>query len=151
MDLASATADEVRQQANRILTESMLSEQMELVREVLGKAQRNDRGAVGLRHVLNALERQEVQTLLLPRDFKAEAVECPNCRHLDTRMVKHCAVCGNHTRELGDVSNSLVDLALRNGAEIRLIDGDADLEKAGRVAALLRFRADQNTAGKMAV
>jgi peptide subunit release factor 1 (eRF1) len=151
VDLVSATADEVRQQANRMLTESMLSEQTELVRQVLGKAQRNDRGAAGLRHVLNALERQEVQTLLLLRDFKAEAVECANCRHLDTRMVKHCAVCGHKTRELSDVSDVMVDLALRNGAEIRFIDGDPELEKAGRVAALLRFRADQNTAEKMAV
>ena len=48
--------------------------------------------------------------------------------------------------ELSDVSDALVDLALRNGAEIRFIDGDPDLEKAGQVAALLRFRADQNTA-----
>ena len=151
IDVVSATADEVRQHANRILTELKLSEQMELMREVMGEAQRNGRGAVGLKHVLNALERQEVQTLLLMRDLKAEAVECPNCRHLDTRMVKNCAVCGHETRELSDVSDSLVDLALRNGAEIRFIDGDPDLEKAGRVAALLRFRADQNTAEKMAV
>jgi peptide subunit release factor 1 (eRF1) len=114
----------------------------------MGEAQRNARGAIGLRHVLNALERQEVQTLLLMRDFKAEAVECPNCRHLDTRMVKNCAVCGHDTRELKDVSDALVDMALRNGAEIRFVDGEPDLEKAGHVAALLRFRADQNTEGK---
>ncbi|HWS16692.1 MAG TPA: hypothetical protein VN223_01685, partial [Candidatus Elarobacter sp.] len=84
IDVLSATSEEVRQHANRILTESMLAAQMELVREVMGEAHRNARGAVGLKHVLNALERQEVQTLLLMRSFKAEAVECPNCRHLDT-------------------------------------------------------------------
>ena len=151
IDVLSATSEEVRQHANRILTESMLAAQMELVREVMGEAHRNARGAVGLKHVLNALERQEVQTLLLMRSFKAEAVECPNCRHLDTRMVKTCAVCGHETRNLSDVSDALVDLALRNGAEIRFIDGDPDMEKAGHVAALLRFRADQNTAEKMAV
>jgi hypothetical protein len=151
IDVVSATPEEIRQHANRILTESMLSGQMELVREVMGEAHRNARGAVGLKHVLNALERQEVQTLLMLRSFKAEAVECPNCRHLDTRMVKTCAVCGHGTRELNDVSDALVDLALRNGAEIRFIDGDPDMEKAGHVAALLRFRADQNTAEKMAV
>jgi peptide subunit release factor 1 (eRF1) len=151
VDVVSATADDVRHQAKRILTESMLTAQMELVREVMGETQRNARGALGLKHVLNALERQEVQTLLLVRDFKAEAAECPNCRHLDTRMVKNCAVCGHETRELKDVSDTLVDLALRNGAEILFIDGDPDLEKAGRVGALLRFRADQNTAEKLAV
>jgi peptide subunit release factor 1 (eRF1) len=148
IDVVSATPEEVRQHANRILTESMLTRQRELISEVMGEAQRNARGAVGLRHVLNALERQEVQDLLLTRDFKAEAVECTNCRHMDTRMVKSCAVCGQETRELKDCSDTLVDLALRNGAEISFIDGDADLEKAGRIAALLRFRADQNTAEK---
>jgi len=148
VDVVSATPEEVRQHANRILTESMLTRQRELISEVMGEAQRNARGAVGLKHVLSALERQEVQDLLLTRDFKAEAVECTNCRHMDTRMVKSCAVCGQETRELKDCSDTLVDLALRNGAEISFIDGDADLEKAGKIAALLRFRADQNTAEK---
>lgn len=148
VDPMVATAEEVREQADRILTEALQSEQRGLVRETIGEAQRNARGAIGLKHVLNALERQEVQDLLLTRDFKAEAVECTNCRHMDTRMVKTCAVCGQETRELKDCSDTLVDLALRNGAEISFIDGDADLEKAGRIAALLRFRADQNTGEK---
>jgi peptide subunit release factor 1 (eRF1) len=148
VDVLSATPEEVRRHANRILTESMLSSQRELISEVMGEAQRNARGAIGLKHVLSALERQEVQTLLLLRGFKAEAVECPNCKHLDTRMVKTCAVCAHETRELSDVSDALVDLALRNGADIRFIDGDPDMERAGKVAALLRFRADQNTAEK---
>jgi peptide subunit release factor 1 (eRF1) len=150
IDVSSASPEDVRQHAVRILTEEMLTEQMELTRQALGEAQRNALGAVGLRHVLNALERQEVQTLLLTRDLKAEAVECPNCHHLDTRMVKSCAVCAHEMRHLSDVSDALVDLALRNGAEIRFIDGDPDLEKAGHVAALLRFRADQNTAERLA-
>jgi peptide subunit release factor 1 (eRF1) len=148
IDVGAASAEEVRQHANRILAETILTEQTGLIREVVGESQRNARGAVGLKHVLNALERQEVQVLLILRSFKAEAVECPNCRHLDTRMVKTCAVCAHETRELSDVSDALVDLALRNGAEIRFIDSDPDMEKAGQVAALLRFRADQNTAEK---
>jgi peptide chain release factor subunit 1 len=148
VDVSTASAEDVRQHAERILTETMLAEQTGLIREVMGEAQRNARGALGLKHVLNALERQEVQTLLVLRGFKAEAVECPNCKHLDTRMVKTCAVCAHETRELNDVSDALVDLALRNGAEIRFFDNDPDMEKAGQVAALLRFRADQNTAEK---
>jgi peptide subunit release factor 1 (eRF1) len=151
LDPIAATTEQVKEYATRILQEHRSEEQQDLVREVIGQAQRNSRGAVGLRHVLNALERQEVQTLLVSRDFKSEAVECTNCGHLDTRMVPNCAVCGNKTGELSDVSDALVDLALRNGAEIRFVDNDPELEKAGRVSALLRFRADQNTAEKVAV
>jgi peptide subunit release factor 1 (eRF1) len=66
-------------------------------------------------------------------------------------MVKSCAVCGHDTRGLSDVSDALVDLALRNGADIQFIDDAPELEKSGRVGALLRFRADQNTAEKLAV
>lgn len=151
IDPGTASLQEVRQLAGRVLGELIAAELKSLVREVIAEAQRNGRGALGLRHVLNALERQEVQTLLVSRDLQAEAVECGNCRHLDTRMVSTCAVCGHQTREVSEVSDALVDLALRNDAEIRVIDGDPDLEKAGRVAALLRFRADQNTTQRVAV
>lgn len=151
LDPIAATAEEVREYAARLLNRHRSEEQQVLVREAIGQSQRNSRGAVGLRHVVNALQRQEVQTLLVSRDFRSEAVECTNCKHLDTRMVPTCAVCGNQTRGLRDISDALVDLALRNGAEIRFIDNDPELENAGRVGALLRFRADQNTAGKVAV
>lgn len=150
VDPRTASAQEVREHANRLLTEFMRSQEQALLREVMGEAQRNGRGALGLRHVLTALERQEVQTLVVSRDLHAEAVECASCGHLDTRMVRNCAICGNQTREISDVSDALVDLALRNGAEIKFVDDGPDLEKAGRVAALLRFRADQSTSQKLA-
>lgn len=151
LDPIAATGEEVREYALRILEKNRQAEQQELVREAIGQASRNSRGAVGLRHVLTALERQEVQTLLVSRDFQAEAVECTNCGHLDTRMVKNCAVCNQETRHLNDVSDMLVDMALRNGAEIQFVDNNPDLERAGRVGAVLRFRADQNTAERVAV
>lgn len=151
IDPGVASAQEVREHALRMLNQFLTSDEQALIREVTGEAQRNARGALGLRHVLNALERQEVQILLVSRDFQAEAVECTNCRHLDTRMVRTCAICGQETHEVSDVSDALVDLALRNGAEIKFIQGDPALEQAGRVAALLRFRADQNTPQKVAV
>lgn len=150
-DPGNATPEEVCDYAERILERNRVIEQQSVLREAIGQASRNATGAVGLRHVLTALERQEVQTLLISRDFHADVVECTNCRHLDTRLVKSCAVCGQPTRELTDVGDVLVDLALRNDAEIEFFGNDPDLEKAGRIAALLRFRADQNTADKVAV
>ena len=151
VDPMAASAVEVRELAARKLEEKRNARLHSLVLETIGEAQRNGRGALGLRRVLNALERQEVQTLIVGRDFKAEATECPNCRHLDTRMVRHCAVCAHETRELSDVNDALLDLALRSGADIEFVGPSPDLEKVGHVAALLRFRADQNTAGRVAV
>jgi len=151
VDPVAASSEEVRGHAQRILEQKRAAQQQALVREVIGEAQRNARGALGLRRVLTALERQEVQTLVVWRDFHADAAECTNCRHLDTRMVRHCAVCGHTMRELSEVTDALVDLALRNGADIQFIENDPALERVGHVGALLRFRADQNTPQKAAV
>jgi peptide subunit release factor 1 (eRF1) len=149
-DPALAGAEAVRDEVERMLEERRRSEQEALVREVLGEASRNGRGSLGLRHVLNSLERGEVQRLLLGEHFAATVAECTNCGHLDTRMVRACAVCGKATRELPDVTDALVMRAVRDGVQLVNIRGDAEFESAGNIGALLRFRADQNTAHKIA-
>jgi len=150
IDPRVATAEQVRSQTEQILEEFRSNRRKDLLREVMGQAQRNGRGAIGLRHVLQSLEKGEVQTLLLGRTFAAPAVLCPNCRHLDSRVVKHCAVCGKETVELDDASDALLRIAVRNALEIvHVPPGDAEFDRAG-VAALLRFRADQNTEEKKA-
>jgi hypothetical protein len=111
----------------------------------------NGRGALGLRHVLTAIERAEVQTVLLSDRLEASAVECDACGHLDTRVVRDCAVCGRPMQEIDDIADALIGHALRNRAGVIPIAGDTEFEHAGGVAALLRVRADQNTAAKKAV
>jgi peptide subunit release factor 1 (eRF1) len=149
VDPVLVTLEEIKEQAERVLHEHDRAGRQELIREVLGEAQRNARGTVGLRHVLQSMERGEVQTLLIGQNFAAKAVECSNCSHLDTRMVKSCAVCGHETRELDDVADALVRRALRGGLDYVYLEDEA-LEKAGNIGALLRFRADQNTPQKQA-
>jgi peptide subunit release factor 1 (eRF1) len=149
IDAAVASPEQVRAEAERLLQEHVQAERQGLVREVLGQAQRNGLGAVRLHNVLRALERGEVQTLLLGEDFSATVAECQHCGHLDPRMVEQCAVCGQAMREVKDVSEILVARAMTSGAELVFLR-DEDLERAGNVGALLRFRADQNTAAKLA-
>jgi len=149
-DVATASPEEVRDDAEQLLKEQAMTRQQGLVHEVLGEAQRNGRGAVGLRRVLESLERGEVQALLIGESFKADAVECPNCGHVDTRTAPSCAMCSSATRPLSDVADALVGFALRNSAELVEVVADQEFEKAGNVAALLRFRADQNTPAKVA-
>ena len=148
IDPALATREQVLEQANRLLQEHSRSERQGAVREVLGEAHRNGKGAVGLRHVLNSLERGEIQQLLLGENFSASATHCPHCGHMDTRMVRRCAVCGKDTREIDDVADVLVGIAIRNSIPVVYVDDAPEFEQAGNIAALLRFRADQNTPRK---
>jgi peptide subunit release factor 1 (eRF1) len=149
LDPAIASLRDVQEQAARLLDEDRLNEQQARIREVIGEAQRNGRGSIGLRHVLTSLERGEVQTLLIGNTFSARAVECTHCGHLDTRLVAKCAICAHQTRGLDDIGDALIGFALRGGVNILHVD-DEEFAKAGNIGALLRFRADQNTPEKLA-
>ncbi len=150
VDPAAATAEQVREQAEKLYNQFRLARRHALVHEAVGQASRNGRGAVGLARVLQAIETGEVQTLLLARTFRAAASQCLNCGHIDPNVVKTCAVCGRDTREVEDVSDLLMATAVRKGIETIHLHDMPEFASTGGVAALLRFRADQNTEVKKA-
>lgn len=113
-------------------------------------AKSNGRGVTGLRRVLRALETGEVQTIFLSQNYSAKAVECPYCGHLDAHLTASCVACGRFTRELADVSDAIIPIAIRRDIELLYLKEHSDLDSAGNIAALLRFRSDQTT-GQAAV
>lgn len=151
IDPKSATAEQIKQMASEMLREFNARQKDALIQEVIGEAHGNGRGAIGLRRVLRSLEVGEVQTLLLGSNFQAPGVKCYHCGHMDMHSAPNCAVCGKENTELEDIGDGIVGHALRNNIEIVYIGDDHDeFDKIGRIAALLRFRADQNTPMKVA-
>ena len=144
-DVAKMTNEQIREQAARILQESLDRRRNELVREAIGQAKSNSRGVTGLRRVLRSIELGEVQTLLMGDNFSHSAVECTGCGHLDAHMVGHCPACGRETREIEDICDALIPIAIRRDIELFYVKDDPEFDSAGNIAALLRFRADQTT------
>jgi hypothetical protein len=147
---ATATSEQVKSQIEKLLGSHLVTRRQDLVREVLGEAHRNARGALGLRRVLRSLETREIQTLLLGNKFKAPGYQCGHCGHIDMRMTDSCAMCGQSVREMDDIADAILGDAMRNGIEVLYIQNNAEIEQAGHIAALLRFRADQNKAMRLA-
>jgi peptide subunit release factor 1 (eRF1) len=151
IDPAEASPDEVRQQAMKLVRDRRERQRDELLAEVMDEARANNRGALGLRRVLRAMEQGEVQTLLVGEAFSAEGVECPNCGHIDMRMVNQCAVCGQKPRDIDDIADALIGRAL--GAHIEVIQVPAaavSFEQAGNIGALLRFRSERSVGERLA-
>jgi peptide chain release factor subunit 1 len=147
-EVASITNDQIRDKANRILQHAQQARLQKLLQDVLEQSHRNGLGATGLRRVLRSIELGEVQSLLLGDNFRAHAVECSKCGHLDAHMVRFCAVCGHETRELEDVCDAIIPAAIQRDIELFYVKDDPALDKVGNIGALLRFRADQSTSAR---
>ena len=144
-DLGTLTDVQAKQEAEGIVRESLQRHHVDLVREVIGEARCNGLGVTGLRRVLRATEMGEVETLLMTSDYSARAVECTACGHMDSHLVPYCPLCGRATRQLDDICEALVPLAIKNSIGLVLVPRDETLDRVGNIAALLRFRADRNT------
>jgi peptide subunit release factor 1 (eRF1) len=150
-DVASVSYEEIRDHANSVLNQWMVERGRAKASEALDLAKANGRGVSGLRRVLQALETGEVQTIFLSDNYSAHAVECGNCGHLDAHMIPTCVACGKPTRELTDVSDAIIPIAIRRDIEMFYLKDHPELDRAGNIAALLRFRSDQNRTGQIAV
>jgi peptide subunit release factor 1 (eRF1) len=144
-DMTTLSDVQAKQEAERILHESLRQYHENLVREVLDGARSNGFGVTGLRRVLRATEMGEVETLVMTSDYTARAVECTACGHMDSHMVPYCYCCGRATRQLDDICEALVPAAIKNNIGLVLVPRDETLDRVGNIAALLRFRADRNT------
>jgi peptide subunit release factor 1 (eRF1) len=143
-EVAHTSMDEIRSGAERIFTESQERRCAEALRETLSQARSNGRGVTGLRRVLRSIESGEVQTLMLGQNYHSQAVECAGCGHLDAHLVSFCPVCGRETRQLVDVAEALMPWIVRRNIELFYVRDDPEFDKVGNIAALLRFRSDQN-------
>jgi peptide subunit release factor 1 (eRF1) len=148
-DVASISNEEIRDQANSALDKWNSERASSKLSEAIDSAKAHGRGVTGLRRVLEALEVGEVQSLFLGDDYSAHAVECLHCGHLNAHIVPTCVACGHGTRELADVCDVIIPMAIRQDIELFSLKNHEDLDRAGNIAALLRFRSDQSRTGKM--
>jgi peptide chain release factor subunit 1 len=144
-DVASVSNEEIRDHAGALLNHWITERASAKVSEALEFAKANGRGVAGLRRVLQALETGEVQTIFLTENYSARAVQCPHCGHLDAHLIASCVACGRPTHELTDVSDAIIPIAIRRNIELFYLKEHDGLDRAGKIAALLRFRSDQTT------
>jgi len=143
-EVAHVSREVIRSQAERIFADWQKKRCSEVVRETISQARSNGRGVTGLRRVLRSLELGEVQTLLVGDHYVAQAVECTGCGHLDAHVVSSCPICGRETREVVDVAEAILPWVIRRDVELFYVKDDPELDRVGNIAALLRFRSQQD-------
>ena len=105
---------------------------------VLLDAEGGGRAASGVDATIDALNRGTVDRLYLLESYRQDGRVCLACRALQREDDMACRWCGAATGML-DLGEAMVQRVLAAGGDVASIDVHAGLERAGGIAALLRY------------
>jgi peptide chain release factor subunit 1 len=111
----------------------------ETLTELIQKAMKQERAAVGLENVLRAVQEGRIMKLVLERDFRSDGLRCTGCGALTTRKIEECLYCGGALETVSHIVDFAVQKAVEQGAEVEVVSGTGDFRRAGRIGAFLRF------------
>ncbi len=136
---ASPTA--VRERSLEIIREITAAEYREILDQTISESGAQNLGVLGLAGTLRALQRGQVQTLLLNEDFEAAGQRCLHCGHLTIRDDEVCSYCGGELEPVDDLVGEIIDIAYSQDCEVKFMRGDnaARLAEYGHIGALLRY------------
>lgn len=150
--LMEANINDVRDHARDALTKHIASRKLHLIEQVENESHANDLGVHGLTATLQALQRGQVQSLVVDADVRASGIMCKDCGAMSVAPGEGntCIYCqSTNIRDIDNVIPALITSAFQQGAAISVIDDDQQKEHLGRlggIGAILRFRVEQQTA-----
>jgi peptide chain release factor subunit 1 len=111
-----------------------------LAEELIQKAGAGDLAVSGITPTLNALAHGEAQMLLVEDGFETPGYVCYNC-HFASLREQDCPHCHKPVEPCPDIVDEAIELAMTKNCAIEHIHGATPLREAGRIGALLRYRA----------
>jgi peptide chain release factor subunit 1 len=119
------------------------STEVETVKQVLRGVSRNEKTVAGLGQTLKALNSNRVWELVYSEGLSSPGFECAKCAALFSAKRKSCVYCGGAIHPVADVVEKAVDHALRSGARIEVVTGEAcaSLDTVGGIGAFLKAKA----------
>ena len=144
IDVINATPEQILSHVSAVLKQTQAGQLKALVKDVISNARGHRRGVTGLRRVLRAMQMGEAQSLIMSENYRARGVECSSCGYIDSHIVRYCPACGRAALELDDVCDAIIPMAIRRDIQLFLVKDSPELDNAGNIGALLRFRADRN-------
>jgi len=135
----TASHQEVLEQAN----EEALAVQEKLinglVEQTITLAAKGSNGVTGLIDTLNAIHEGRVRTLLVSQDYEQEGYRCSGCGYLTIQKLNKCPFCGSSFEMIETAVEMAIQEALIKSADVKIVQGNEALEKAGHITAILRY------------
>ena len=134
----NAPVNQIRKAAHEVEEHVERRTEAAVVTRLREAAGARTRGVVTLGATLDALNTHRVETLVVSSGYEAEGWRCPAC-HALAIMGRSCPTCGDEMLHITDIVEEAVAEALMQHCRVEVCVGNADLDVAGRIGALLRY------------
>lgn len=135
----TANFSEVLEQATQEALAAHKKANENLVEKSITMAAKGGIGVIGLIDTLNAIHEGRVKSLLVLENFEEEGFRCNGCGYLTTQSLEKCPFCGGQFERIDSAVEMAVQEALRKNAEVKIVEENESLEKAGSISAILRY------------
>ena len=135
----AATPHQILAAARVAATEARQLELVRLVERVKEGLGSNGHGAAGFNEVADGLERGQVRTMVVDRNYRPPGWTCTDCDWVGLTQLGKCPRCGGRPVPVLDAVGELVRLAILKSIRVEVAETVPALDEMGGVAALLRF------------
>ena len=130
---------QVLDKAIDVVQKAKRKDEIRLVNAVITAAAKGREGVIRLDDTLGAVHAGQVQTLVICEGYHAAGYRCQGCSYLTAQALEKCPFCSNPIEKIEDAIEMAVRKVLSDGGEVEVIHESRELEKAGRIGALLRY------------
>ncbi len=135
----TASETEVLDRSLEIIAEVEREREKELVESAITAAAKGGAGVIGLADTLGAVYEGRVRILLVDEGYKATGYRCQQCGYIAAQAKENCPFCGGKVEQIDDAVDLIVRGVIDQGGQFEVVRDSPDLEKAGHIAALLRY------------
>ena len=134
----NASEHEVRERSLALLRGANEQRERKLVEKMMSGAAQGGLGVIGLESTLAAVSQGRVQTLIVSDGYKAPGLLDTSSHSLLDADAGYGQENG-HLEPVADVVETAVAQTLSHGGHVEIISDNPELEKVGRIGAILRF------------
>jgi peptide chain release factor subunit 1 len=135
----AASEPEVLDRSLEIITEVEREKEKALVESAITAAAKGRAGVIGLADTLGAVYEGRVRILLVDEGYKATGYRCQQCGYIAAQAKEKCPFCGGRVEQIDDAVDLIVRGVIDQGGQVEVVRDNPALDKAGHIAALLRY------------
>lgn len=114
-------------------------EKEQVVQRLVSELEKGGLAVSGLKQTLRSLNRGEVQTLIVTRQFARPGRMCPRCHFLFVDELR-CPSCQRKTDKILDVIDEAVEAAIVKNCRVKHLNPPSKLDRFGKIGAFLRYK-----------